>query len=183
MIRLIIENINTQIDDFVTEGLTSLIRRGEQVYPAIYQGGGDSEGINFDFSKANLYHRITDAISIDQEEYSITDGLKTTETYPMRMVAYFPNNLLRTDDSYSTIKVAANLKNKLPAQLNAIALLLNLDDVEIVLNSVQLDSFVVWGQEFTNVPYSIPSTHSLISIDYTITLSGAQNCFQDYECE
>lgn len=184
MIRSIIDHINSQITGFKAFGLTKLARKEDKVYPVIYAGKGDSEHINFDFSKANLYHRLIGEISITQQDSEVVGcDLETTETYPMKMVAYFPNNFLGLDDNYSALKVAANLKSILPSDLDTIASTLNLNLVEVVLKSVEMDSFVVWGDEFTNVDFAVPSTHNLISIEYDIILTGDTNCFEDYECE
>lgn len=169
---------------FTLLGLTHTVYRGEQSFPAVYKGGGDSEAINFDFTKANLYHRITGEIDIEQDDDNTNGcGIVTSENYPMVCIAYFPNNLLGTDDSYSPIKIAANIKNKLPANLTSVANTLHLHGVDVSLSSLNLDSNDVWGSEFSDVPFAVPSTHTLISITYSITLTGSQNCFTDYECE
>lgn len=169
---------------FTLLGLTHVVNKGDVSYPAVYKGGGDSQGIDFDFTKANLYHRITGEIDIEQDDDETSGcGIKTSEDYPMVCVAYFPNNLLGTDDSYSVIKIAANIKNKLPANLSSIADTLHLHGVDVSLSSLNLDSLDVWNSEFSGVNFSVPSTHRLISITYTITLTGAQSCFEDYECE
>jgi len=169
---------------FTLLGLTHVVNRGEQSYPAVYKGGGDSEGIDFDFTKANLYHRITGEVDIEQDDDDTSGcGIVTSENYPMVCIAYFPNNLLGTDDSYSVIKIAANIKNKLPANLTSIANSLNLHSVDVSLSSLNLDSLDVWNSEFSGVDFKVPSTHRIISITYSITLTGSQNCFTDYECE
>lgn len=169
---------------FTLLGLTHTVYSGDKSYPAVYLGGGDSKGIDFDFTKANLYHRITGEVDIEQDDDDTSGcGIITSESYPMVCVAYFPNNLLGTDDMYSVIKISANIKNKLPANLTSVANTLQLHSVDVSLSSLNLDSNDVWGSEFTGVDFKVPSTHRLISITYTITLTGSQNCFLEYECE
>lgn len=183
MIQDVIEHINTQLD-FNSFGLTELVRKGELVYPAVYSGGGDSMDINFDFSEHNCYHRLIGVIDISQDDDDTIGGdIMIQETYPMRLVAYFPNNHLGTDDSYSVHRVSSNLKNLLPANLNTISDSLGLYSVEVVLGSVNLDSFSVWSSEFTGVQFRVPSTHRLISIDYQIILNGNKDCFTAFVCD
>lgn len=183
MIKTIIEHIDAQID-FSAHGLTELAYRGGQVFPVIYSGGGDSDGVNFDFYATSTYHRLVGRIDINQDDDDTIGGdIKVTESYPMRLVAYFPNNYLGTDDSFGVHRVSANLKNLLPANLFTIADTLGLYSVEVVLGGVELNSFVVWGQEFTGVEFRIPSTHRMIAIDYQIILTGNKDCFTAYACD
>lgn len=182
MIEDVIRHIDAQID-FTALGLSDLTH-GEKTYPSVYSGGGDSEDINFDFYATSSYHRLTGVVGITQEDDETIGGdIQTVESYPMRYVAYFPNNLLGTDDAYSVHRVVSNLKNKLPANLNTIADSLGLYSVEVVLGGVEVDSFRAWGQEFVNVDFRVPSTHRLIYIDYDIILTGNKDCFTAYACD
>lgn len=189
MIRSTIEYLNTQIEGLAIfsklNGLTKLWRKGDMVFPSIYSGGGDSEAINFDYSTASVYHRIASEISVEQsEETGAGCDILITETYPMRLVAYFPNLILGEDDAYSALRVSSNLKNLIPSiNLTSIASLFRLDGIELAVESINLDSFDVWENEFKGIEFTLPSDKNLISIDYSIILTGSQNCFLNYECE
>lgn len=189
MIRSTIEYLNTQIETLnifsKLNGLTKLWHKGEQVFPALYSGSGDSEAINFDYSLSSLYHRITGEIKIEQsEEAGAGCDILITETYPLKLVCYFPNLVLGEDDSYSALRVSSNIKNLIPSiNLSTIANTFKLDGVELVVNSINLDSFDVWETEFKGIDFTLPSDKNLISIDYSIILTGSQNCFENYVCQ
>lgn len=187
MIRSTINYINDQIETLGIftnlHGLTKLWTSGDQIFPVVYSGGGDSGAVNFDYSVASLYHRLTGEINITQSEDEFTGcDILITETYPMRLVCYFKNSALGLDDEYSSLRVAANIKNLLPSDdISTVANTFKLSRIEVQVDSIQTDSFEVWGDEFST-EFKVPSDHSLISIDYNIILIGSQSCFEAYAC-
>ena len=182
MLPSLIEHIDSLLS-FKTNGLTRLEHRGAQVYPVIYSGGGDAEHVNFDFYISQCYHRQTGETEITDEESDAQGcGVDRTETYPMRLVLYFPNNVLNHDDAYSAYRMSNNVKNSLPDSFSDIAHTYGLYHIGLEINSINLDSFEVWNQEFQNVEFKVPSDYNLISINYTLTLHGEKDCFSDFTC-
>lgn len=189
MIRSTINYINSQIETLgifsKLNGLTKIWKKGDMEFPAVYSGGGDLEAINFDYTLANVYHRISGSVGIEQSEDSATGcDILITETYPMRLVCYFPNKILGKDDEYSALRVSTNLKNILPAlNLTSISNDFQLDSIDIELTGIDLDSFSVFDDEFSGIEYKIPAEYNLIALEYDIILTGSQNCFLNYDCE
>jgi len=167
---------------FTLYGLTQEEHRGDLVYPSIYAAKGNSAAINFDFKKATAYHRLTGSVSVTQEEDDTQCGVLHTEVFPMKLVCYF-SNAVYGDDAYSALKTVANIKKELAKlTVETIEDSFGLFEVSADVTSLLVDSFAVWSAEFTGVPFQVPSTHSLISINYNITLIGSLNCFIAYEC-
>lgn len=182
MLPSVIEHIDSLLT-FKTNGITRLEHKDGVSYPVIYSGGGDSEHINFDFFQEQCYHRLIGEIDITDEDSETSGcGVDRTETYPMRLVVYFPNKTLGHDDAYSAYRMSNNIKNTLPHSFQTIANQYGLYDIHLEINSINLDSFDVWNNEFENVDFKVPSNYNLISIDYTLKLNGEKDCFSDFTC-
>lgn len=188
MIRSTINYINTQLEtlDLFSKlnGLTAVERKTDREYPAIYSGG-EKDAINFDFSTGSVYHRLIGSVTISQTEDE-TEGceIMMTETYRMRLVAYFPKKVLNNDDAYIELKIANNIKRLLAIHNNTLVQnTYGLYNVTCDVNSIDTDAYSVWSSEFKGIDYRVPSSHCLISIDYSIILTGNTTCFYEYDCE
>ena len=185
MIPSIITHLNIDLGTlnlFTLYGLVKQEHKGDLVYPSIYAAKGNSDAINFDYRKATAYHRLTGDIAVTQEEDDTQCGVIHSEVYPMKLVCYFANTIYG-DDAYSALRAVSNIKKEL-AKLTVATIedSFGLFEVSADVTSFSVDSFSVWGDEFTGVPFQVPSTHSIISINYNITLIGSLNCFVPYEC-
>ncbi len=187
MIKSTIQYINSQLstlDIFSKPNeLTTQIRKLGKVYPGIYEGNEIDE-INLDFSLASVYHRMTGEIEVEQTEDDTTGcDEKLTETYPMRLVCYFPKTAF-DNDAYVELKVANNIKKVLAnSNILSVANDFGLYSVETNVKSLQTDAFEVWKNEFDGIDFRVPSSYCLISIDYDIILTGNLTCFHQYVCE
>jgi hypothetical protein len=186
MIHETVAYINALIDGLgvfpVRYGITTLEQGEDFTAPAIYKGGGDSEQIGFDFNQAQVYHRIL-SISREEVESDTGCGLNVTQSTSMKAVFYFSRNLYETDNNNIDSKVGQNVANAISqSNIKTLANALQVDYISVQINSINLDRYDVFGTEFEGVPFSVQSDYGLISIDYTIEISGDESCFLGYGC-
>jgi hypothetical protein len=186
MIHETVAYINALIDGLgvfpVRYGITALEQGETFTAPAIYKGGGDSEQIGFDFNQGQVYHRIL-SISREEVESDTGCGLNITQSTSMKVVCYFSRNLYETDNNNIDSKVGQNVANAISqSNIKTLANSLQVDYVSVQINSINLDRYDVFGTEFDGVDFSVQSDYGLISIDYTIEISGDESCMLGYGC-
>lgn len=162
------------------------IRSGDSVItaPVYYNGGGDSEPIDLDFNSAILYHRVNGNISRTQEDSDTGCGTNIIETSPMRLVCYFPKSVYQTDNANIEGKVAHNISNLIgQSNIKSLATTLQVDYVNVNVDSIILNKRDVFNSEFSGVEYTVPSNYCLIAIDYDIEIGGDESCFLNYGCD
>lgn len=182
MISDIITYINSYLDYAKKYGLVEQYRDKGSIYPAEYCNSGEYNHIDFDKYKSVLYHRINGNVSRSE---ALIFGCEEaiTETYPMLAVLYLPKDC-DTDNSYSNLNQVNELANDIKnIDLNTLRKQFNLIDLDITINDTNIDSFSVWGSEFDNVnprrpsaAFKLPSTHMLVSLSYSLQLTGTASC-------
>ena len=151
--------------------------------PAFYIGGGDSEAINFDFTTAQLYHRITGEITREEVESDTGCGLNIVQRAPMRVVCYFPRNVYLTDNANIDSKVGQNVASVVSqSNIKTLAASLQVDYVSVQVSGINLDRYDVFNAEFSGVGFTVPSDYGFIAIDYTIEIAGDESCMLAYGC-
>lgn len=190
MIKEVIDHINDQLDDIgFTQryGLTSLhriIQEEIRSFPAVYCGKGESLKLSFDKSVASLYHRKAGPATIENQDGLISAcDITTTHTHPMKLVAIFPRSIYGGDDAYADHDMADNLVNQLSiSDIASVRTTHNLFQAEVSPTGHREDAYEIWIDEFSGVPYRVPSTHGMVEITYNIILVGERACFTLNAC-
>lgn len=187
MLKEVIEHINNLVTLDVSKfyGLVEKVTRyAEPItsYPAEYVGGGDFTPINFDFHSSLVYHRVNGSQSSQESESATGCGMDLTITQPMRLVLYCSRDLI-SREVYGVDKIVHNVRQDISFNNSTtLSSSLKSDYVSVVVNSVNMDFYSVWAEEFNNVDYSLNSDKCLIAFDYTIEIKGEKDCLS-YICE
>ena len=186
MIKEVIEHINGLVTLDVSKfyGLVEKVTRyAEPVtsYPAEYVGGGDFSPINFDFSSSLIYHRVNGSQSSQESESATGCGMDLIITQPMRLVLYCSRDMI-SREVYGVDKIVHNIRQDISFNnSSSLSASLKSDYVSVVVNSVNMDFYSVWADEFNNVDYSLNSDKCLIAFGYTIEIKVEKDCYV-YEC-
>jgi|DEB0MinimDraft_6_1074348.scaffolds.fasta_scaffold09595_2 hypothetical protein len=167
----------------VTELETVEDREGnERTVPLVYVSRGNFDEV--DFESKVLYHRITGAISREEEESDVGCGLNITQTAPMRLVCFFDKAIYKTDDANITSKIGNNIANTISSNnIKSLATALQTDYVEVSVLSIETNRRTIFDGEFDGIDYTLPSDLGVVSIDYEIRVSGDESCFISYGCD
>ena len=193
MINKAIPYLNTQIK---TLGLFTMVHElatietrkngeSEVSFPATYCGGGEPKAIDFDYTKATIYHRLTGAVNVDSTPSIIDpENVSIVETFPLRIVALFPLNILSSDDSYISWKVSNNIASVITiddtpdfrAELDVAAATVN-------ITSVETDNNAVWEDEASGSKKGGKwSQMAMIAVDYDLIVRQDKRCLEVYTC-
>ncbi len=182
-----------QIIDFITEvfdalgyfqvfhGLVVQVNEpGEDLktYPAKADGSGDYEPVEFEDNMA--YLRLNSFTDVPLDEEGCVNIV--TRTYNTTLIVALNNDILDTPDEFISTRIAQNITNSLQdTTTKTLRTAIRADDVEIRVSNVELDPFVVWGDERTDT-YTFPSDRLLISFTVTIAVEAHVSCLAILGC-
>ncbi len=132
-----------------------------------------------EFTEGFFYHRLIGEIDseIVDEEETVSCQRYEIKNYPMRAVfckekKAFQNDVYLQERIANELIGAIRLKNS-----KSVCIELSADIVEAVVNSTDIDVYSVFEKEYNNIEQE-PLECVLISVDYTITIQGATECFE-----
>lgn len=122
----------------------------------------------------SIYHRITGEVPIEETD-DVRDDYRLL-TYPMRLVAFLPKDLV--SDCFHPAKIANRLmKDLLEVERVKFSREQKISILKILPTSQSLDPRISFEAETANVAFKIQDNQVFIYINYTISFEGSLNCF------
>jgi hypothetical protein len=185
MVRDIINYLNAKI---ATVGyfdtsycLVDKIKRGEAVYPAIYNGANEYQAIVLDDNLGSIsYWRKNGDVTIDDQDNQTTaNGVQYNMRIPLKLVCFVKKENNDTNDQYFADNLCASLIANLTTNTSALKTAMKAKKVSIIAGKYVTDGRVVSGDEFDNVNYEPHYSHSLFSIDFEVSIITNNQCYSD----
>ncbi len=177
----LLRNDNSLIHGLASQVIQISEEAGYQTFPAFYFEETEPKQIALDDSYNLIaYHRNTGTRYDEKATSQYGDGRSlTTEVNDMRLIIYgrraklrlSPQNL--SDAIYNEIQ-----RNFTPAEIAP----LKLDSLELFVESRELDSFVVFGEEFSGTEFAIGPQDFLIRVNYSLSSIYRRGCFNLCDC-
>ena len=191
MLEVIIELLKNRVRELYPQsaihGLCTLQRKDgneNTMWPAEYCKNGESKAIDWDFKKGQIYFRLTNDITIE-ENNDLDDSCQPYQVrrYPLRMVVYLPKKIYGTDDSYIDTKVGENIARVV--QVSNDKLLrqaLKVDNLESRATRIIVNPDTVWGEETRDIANEANSKYVLVAIDFDFIIGAELSCFDYWAC-
>lgn len=185
MVRDIINYLNAKI---ATVGyfdtsycLVDKIKRGEDVYPAIYNGANEYQAIVLDDNLGSIsYWRKNGDVTIDDQDNQTTaNGVQYNMRIPLKLVCFVKKENNDTNDQYFADNLCASLIANLTTNTSALKTAMKAKKVSIIAGKYVTDGRVVSGDEFDNVNYEPHYSNSLFSIDFEVSIITNNQCYSD----
>jgi hypothetical protein len=163
-------------------GLCELVYNTEReiTQPAIYDGSGQYMPLDFDNHAGLMYFRKISVSNSFVESVLGDDGIQ--RTYTLKLVAFVPKSVYNTDNNYIDDKLANN-----------ISLIIDNDSDVILGQSLAAENISISTLSYdTNrrnvllaegLEGNIPFEYVLLSLDFSVTVVGSQDCFEIYGCD
>lgn len=161
------------------------VRDGKEItYPAVYDTKGQLvKAIDVDRTKGLLYHRKIGKVRNQETEKESACGVTYRRVYPMRIVAFFPKNILGTDDKYIEEKVFENINSAIAvSNPKTLRNQLKLELVNVQTRSQDDDRNRVLKEEIKGMTLNLQSSMGVVAVDYDIILEGDERCFTQWSC-
>lgn len=185
MVKDIITYLNAKINNVgyfnTIYCLAEKIKRGEEIYPAIYIGNNEYKDIVLDDTGANTsYWRKNGDVTIsDQTNQTTAIGVEYLMTIPLKLVCFIKKENNSTNDQYFADNISASLIANLTTNTSALKTAMKAKKVSIIANKYSTDSRSVAAEEFDNISYEPSYNYSLFSIDFDITIITNNQCYSD----
>jgi hypothetical protein len=162
-------------------GLCELVYNTEReiTQPAIYDGSGQYMPLDFDNNAGLMYFRKISVSNSFIESVLGDDGIQ--RTYTLKLVAFVPKSVYNTDNNYIDDKLANNISLIIDNDSDVI-LGQSLAAENISISTLSYDTNrrnVLLGEGLEG---NIPFEYVLLSLDFSVTVVGSQDCFEIYGC-
>lgn len=161
--------------DGIAYQVTRKTDAGDQLFPAIFDGGLVEKYIGIDDSNSTIvYHRqIRNTYRKNQQIPN-----RYTQTTQMLMVVYGNKNLLQvqTPDALESLIIKSFPTRFEPEQLTGLE---GLDDVNVSVVGSEMNPATVFAGEYRNVPYRLSPDEIYFSISYTLDIQFDNNCLEE----
>lgn len=139
---------------------------------------------NLDGTKGLIYHKKTGAVTSEASDRKIGScSVLSIREYPMRIIAYFPKNILNVDNNYIEEKIFENISNAIQANNpKTLRSALKATRVDIITKNFSADRQRILSEEIKNYDLRLPTEWAVISIDYTVTIEASERCFEQWAC-
>jgi len=185
MVKDIITYLNAKINTVgyfdTSYCLVDKIKKGDKLYPAIYNGANEYQDIVLDDNLGSIsYWRKSGDVTItDQDNQTTANGVQYNMTIPLKLVCFVKKENNDTNDQYFADNLCASLIANLTTNTSALKTAMKAKKVSIIADRYVTDSRAVIADEFENIDYEPKYTHSLFSIDFTVSIITNNQCYSD----
>jgi len=161
--------------------LADKIKKGDKLYPAIYNGANEYQDIVLDDNLGSIsYWRKSGDVTISDEDNQTTAiGVQYNMTIPLKLVCFVKKENNDTNDQYFADNLCASLIANLTTNSSALKTAMKAKKVSIIADKYVTDSRAVINEEFDNITYEPNYSHALFSIDFTISIITNNQCYAD----
>jgi hypothetical protein len=161
--------------------LADRVKRGDAVYPAIYNGNNEYRDIVLNDNLGSIsYWRKSGDVTIDDQNNSTTaNGIEYKMTIPLKLVCFVKKEQNDTNDQYFADNLCLSLIANVTTNTSALKTAMKAKKVSVIAGKYVTDSRAVVADEYDNVPYEVRYTHSLFSIDFEVTIITNNQCYSD----
>lgn len=161
--------------DGIAYQVTKKTDAGDQLFPAVFEGGLVEKYIGIDDSNSTIvYHRqIRNSYTKNQQIPN-----RYRQTTQMLMVVYANKNLLQvqTPDALESLIIKSFPTRLQGSQLEGLE---GLDDVNISVTGSEMNPATVFSGEYRNVPYRLSPDEIYFSISYVLDFQFDNNCLDE----
>lgn len=172
---LSVNSLKAGLIDGIAYQVTKKIDTGDQLFPAIFDGGLVEKYIGIDDSSSTIiYHRhIRNAYRKNPQIPN-----RYIQTAQMLMVVYANKNLLQvqTPDALESLIIKSFPTRFEPPQLIGLE---GLDDVNISVIGSEMNPVTVFGGEYRNVPYRLSPDEIYFSVSYQLDIQFDNSCLDE----
>lgn len=185
MVKDIITYLNAKINTIgyfdTSYCLVDKIKKGDKLYPAIYNGANEYQDIVLDDNLGSIsYWRKSGDVTItDQDNQTTANGVQYNMTIPLKLVCFVKKENNDTNDQYFADNLCASLIANLTTNTSALKTAMKAKKVSIIADRYVTDGRAVISDEFENIDYEPKYTHSLFSIDFTVSIITNNQCYSD----
>ena len=161
--------------------LADKIKKGDKLYPAIYNGANEYQDIVLDDNLGSIsYWRKAGDVTISDEDNQTTAvGVQYNMTIPLKLVCFVKKENNDTNDQYFADNLCASLIANLTTNTSALKTAMKAKKVSIIADKYVTDGRSVINEEFDNITYEPNYSHALFSIDFTISIITNNQCYSD----
>lgn len=185
MVKDIITYLNAKINTVgyfdTSYCLVDKIKRGDKQYPAIYNGANEYQDIVLDDNLGSIsyWRKAGDVTITDQDNQTTANGVQYNMTIPLKLVCFVKKENNDTNDQYFADNLCASLIANLTTNTSALKTAMKAKKVSIIADRYVTDGRAVIADEFENIDYEPKYTHSLFSIDFTVSIITNNQCYSD----
>lgn len=185
MIKDIITYLNAKINTVgyfdTVYCLADKIKKGDKLYPAIYNGANEYQDIVLDDNLGSIsYWRKSGDVTISDEDNQTTAiGVQYNMTIPLKLVCFVKKENNDTNDQYFADNLCASLIANLTTNTSALKTAMKAKKVGIIADKYVTDGRAVINEEFDNITYEPNYSHALFSIDFTVSVITNNQCYSD----
>lgn len=161
--------------------LADKIKKGDKLYPAIYNGANEYQDIVLDDNLGSIsYWRKAGDVTISDEDNQTTAiGVQYNMTIPLKLVCFVKKENNDTNDQYFADNLCASLIANLTTNTSALKTAMKAKKVSIIADKYVTDGRSVINEEFDNITYEPNYSHALFSIDFTVSAITNNQCYSD----
>jgi hypothetical protein len=189
MILSVVQYLNQYLKAAATTAkqfeIAEVVRDGEKLQPGVYAKNGEFLPVSFDEFESVLYHRqISAAQRTALGESDVACENLVEEKTEMRIVVCAPRLIFNRDIQQTPEQVTLNIANLIQAEnIPALANSLNAQLVSVEVSTRITDTDTVISEEFTGINFNRSATHFVVAVNYTVTIQGSTECFEQYSCD
>ena len=184
MINQIITYLNTKLSDIgyfnTVYCLAEKVKKGEDVYPAVYNSFGEYIRLELDQKGSACYWRKNGDVKFsDEKNETQASGLQYNTVIPLKLVCFI-NKQSPYDDNYFADNLASDIIGYLTTTNAALKKSLLAKSVRITATKYSTDARVISADEYDNVNFEARYSHAYFSIDFEVEVKTNQNCYSTF---
>jgi hypothetical protein len=177
----LLRNDNSKMYGLAEQIITIAQEESSQRFPVVYFEQNEPEQIALDDSYNLIaYHRNTGTSYDESKNSQYGEGsTQTTEVNQMRLIIFGKRASLRISPQMLSDAIYSEIARTFsPSEISP----LKIDSLNLFVESRELDSFVVFGEEYSGTEYPIGPAEFLIRVNYSLSSIYRRGCFNLCDC-
>lgn len=158
--------------------LAEKIKRGEDIYPAIYNNNNEYLPINLDPSGSLCYWRKNGDTTFSPQAGETVVGTQYAAKIPLKLVGFIRKENA-TNDAYFSENICNSLIANLTVNNSAFKTMLKAKRATLAATKTVTDDRAVGNDEYDKVDFEARYTHAYFSIDFELNYLTNSQCYAD----